>query len=266
MMIPTFETLSLVVKQNSIWTLTLERPQVLNALSSQVLQDLEKALAFLRERPFAEARGLILTGRGEKAFVAGADIKELSGLNADAALSFARLGQKVFRLFETLPIPVVAAVNGFALGGGLELALACDFIMASDNAKLGLPEVSLGLLPGFGGCVRLARNIGTAQARRLIFSGEAVTAQQAFDLGLVSKVTPADELLAAAESYLQSVVVRAPLAVAAVKRTVLAAWDTDVDAALELEANAFASLFRSKDFQEGTQAFLEKRKPTFSGQ
>ena len=166
-----FETLKLE-NQNSIWTLTIQRPESLNALNSKVLQELSEALSWISEKNFQEAKCLIVTGSGEKAFVAGADIKEISQLGLDLSRKFAEKGQAVFRKLENLQIPVIAAVNGFALGGGLELALACDFIYASENAKFGLPEVTLGLIPGFGGTVRLTRVLGLPKAKEWIFTGQ----------------------------------------------------------------------------------------------
>ena len=259
-----FETLKLD-HQDGIWTLTVSRPESLNALNSQVLTELEKALGDIAAKTPAECRALIITGSGNKAFVAGADIKEMSDLNPDQALQFAERGQRVFRKIEELSVPVIAAVNGFALGGGLELALACDFIIASENAKLGLPEVTLGLLPGFGGTVRLSRVVGLSRAREMIFGGEMLTAQEALNCGLVNHVLIPEELLAFCFKKAATIASRGPVALANAKRSVLKTWDQDVTTALKTEAKEFAQLFSTADMREGTQAFIQKRKAAFKG-
>lgn len=254
-----------VEKQNRIWTVTLNRPDALNALNSQVLTELQEIFKLIETSFPQDVLGVILTGAGEKAFVAGADIRELAGLTPTEATLFAEKGQGIFRVIEKLPVPVVAAVNGFALGGGLELALACDFIYASDNARLGLPEVTLGLIPGFGGTVRLSRIVGLNRARELVMSGDMVKAPEALAMGLVNRVLPAAELLPAARKTLETIASRGPVAVEAAKRTLLAAYDQDIEEALRTEAGAFAELFATEDTREGTRAFLEKRKPQFQG-
>jgi enoyl-CoA hydratase len=219
----------------------------------------------LSKKPVSEISALIITGQGEKAFVAGADIKEINSLTAPQALAFAEKGQKLFRSLENLKIPVIAAVNGFALGGGCELALSCDFIYASDNAKFGLPEVTLGLIPGFGGTVRLSRVVGQNRAKELTYTGDMVTAAEAFRVGLANKVLPLSELLPAALKTAQTISLRAPVAVAHAKKSILKAFDADVDAAMAIEAKEFSGLFETKDVREGTSAFLEKRKAQFAG-
>lgn len=251
--------------EGAVWTLTLNRPEALNALNSKVLEELAQAIDEVSEKSFSAARVLILTGAGEKAFVAGADIKEINQLGIDGAETFAERGQAVFRKLENLQIPVIAAVNGFALGGGLELALACDFIYASDNAKFGLPEVTLGLIPGFGGTVRLSRVIGLPRAKEWIFTGNMATAQEALQLGLVNQVLPQAELLPAVKKTAGVIATRGPVAVGSAKRSVMEAWDHDLDSALGVEAAQFATLFRTQDVKEGTQAFIEKRKAQFTG-
>ena len=245
--------------------MTIHRPEVMNALNQAVLKELQISLQFLVDQKNPVVRGLVITGAGEKAFVAGADIKEMSGMSFDQAESFARQGQFVFSKIESAPFVVIAAVNGFALGGGFELALACDFILASDNAKFGLPEVALGLIPGFGGTVRLSRVIGLTQARHWIFSGEMRSALEAFEAGVALKVIPQAELSSLSEAQLQVISQRGPLAVAAAKKAILKNWALPVKEALEFEAHSFAILFRTADVQEGTQAFLNKRKPDFKG-
>lgn len=259
-----FETLKLENK-DSIWTLTIQRPESLNALNSQVLSELSEALDQIDQKNFQEAKVLILTGHGEKAFVAGADIKEINQLGLDAAQKFAEKGQSIFRKLEKLQIPVIAAVNGFALGGGLELALACDFIYASESAKFGLPEVTLGLIPGFGGTVRLSRVLGLPKAKEWIFTGQMINAPEALQMGLVNKVVPQAELLSTVQKVAQTIASRGPVAVGAAKKSVMESFDHDIDSAMAVEAAEFSNLFATKDVKEGTSAFIEKRKAQFQG-
>lgn len=260
-----WKNLQLKMEENGLWILTMSRPQALNALNRETILELEQAIHFLQEKPTMEARALILTGSGEKAFVAGADIKEMISLEAEEARLFAAKGQRVFRQLEMLRLPVIAAVNGFALGGGLELALSCDFIYASENAKFGLPEVSLGLMPGFGGCVRLSRVVGLNKAREMAMTGEMIAAGEAAQISLVQKVLPAAELLPFAIKTAKSLMTRGPRAVASVKRVVLDGYDIDIDGALALESSSFSQLFQFKDSREGMTAFIEKRKAQFNG-
>lgn len=253
-------------QENGLWTLMISRPQALNALKAEVIDELADFLRQLSEMDFENARGLIITGEGEKAFVAGADIKELSLLNEDQALALAQKGQSVFHELSLLKIPVIAAVNGFALGGGCELALACDFIIASKNAKFGLPETTLGLIPGFGGTVRLSRAVGMRKARELIFTGEIIEAQEAFHLGLVNHVVEsASELLPFVKKKMEIIFQRAPIAIAKGKLSINRTWDMEVEEGQKFEAEQFSSLFLTEDVREGTQAFIEKRKPVFKG-
>jgi enoyl-CoA hydratase len=259
-----YETLKLE-NQGGLWTLTIQRPEALNALNAKVLEELNHALAEVAQKDFATARALILTGAGEKAFVAGADIKEIAQLDIQSAQKFAEKGQAVFRSLENLAIPAIAAVNGFALGGGLELALACDFIYASEKAQFGLPEVSLGLIPGFGGTIRLSRIVGLARAKEWIFTGNIFSASEAFEIGLVNKLVPASELMSTVQKVAAAIVTRGPVAVKAAKRAVMQTWDLDLDSAMASEAQYFAELFASQDVKEGTQAFIEKRKAQFQG-
>lgn len=255
-----------VHSENALWTLTINRPKALNALNGELLDELGDFLRQLSEMSFEHARGLIITGEGPKAFVAGADIKELSVLDERAALTFAQKGQRVFQELNLLRIPVIAAVNGFALGGGCELALACDFIFASKNAKFGLPEVSLGVIPGFGGTVRMARAVGIRKARELVFTGEMIGTDEAKAMGLVSRVfETADEMLAECKKRMELIFTRGPLAVAAAKQTINRAYDLDIEAAHVFEADSFSNLFQSEDVREGTKAFIEGRKPVFKG-
>lgn len=252
--------------ENALWTLTINRPQALNALNGDVLDEMGQFLRQISEMEFEHCRGLIITGEGPKAFVAGADIKELNGLDEHGAMVFAQKGQRVFQELNLLKVPVIAAVNGFALGGGCELALACDFIYASKNAKFGLPEVSLGLIPGFGGTVRMARAIGIRATRELVYSGEMISADEAYRLGLVRRVFEnSDEMLAEAKKKMELIFTRGPLAIASAKSTVNRVYDLDIDEGLKYEANSFSKLFQSEDVREGTAAFVESRKPVFKG-
>ncbi|WP_415061347.1 enoyl-CoA hydratase/isomerase family protein [Bdellovibrio sp.] len=262
----TYKTIVLEQKPQGVWVLTVSRPEALNALNSTVLNEMGEALRQIGEMSYEDARALIITGAGEKAFVAGADIKEIHELDEEKAKSFAQRGQSIFHELTLLKIPVIAAVNGFALGGGCELALGCDFIYASENAKFGLPEVSLGLIPGFGGTVRMARAIGQRRARELTYTGNMVTAQEAHTMGLVNKVFPQAELMAGVMKTVESILSKAPIAVGSAKLSINQAWDMDVEEAQRNEAKIFAELFTSEDVKEGTQAFIEKRKAQFKGQ
>lgn len=261
-----YKTIQFENKNHGIWQLTINRPEALNALNSTVLNEMAEVIRQISEMDFESAKALIITGSGEKSFVAGADIKEMTEMNEDQAMQFARRGQTIFHELNLLKIPVVAAVNGFALGGGLELALGCDFIIASQNAKFALPEVGLGLIPGFGGTVRLTRAVGIRKAKELIMTGDMVTADEAYRLGLVNQVVPLADLLPTAYKKVETILLRSPLAVGQAKKSVNEAIDLDIDQALKNEAEIFAELFTSNDTREGTKAFVEKRKPQFSGQ
>lgn len=250
---------------NQIGILTLNRPEALNALNSQVLTQLESELEKIEVMDFSELRVLIITGGGEKAFVAGADIKEIHQLRQSEALAFAEKGQKIFRRIEKLKVPTLAAVNGFALGGGLELALACDFIYASENAKLGLPEVGLGLIPGFGGTVRLARVVGKNRAKEMILTAQPLTATEALQVGLVNKVLPQSELMNEVKKLATQISTKGPKALEASKKSLAFNCDRWIDEEMTFEAHEFSKLFKSQDVLEGTSAFIEKRKPIFQG-
>lgn len=252
-----------LIVEDQIATVSLNRPEALNALNFELLAQLESVLSEAQTMFPAKVRGMIVTGVGEKSFVAGADIKEIHGLSAADGKTFAARGQKIFRSLEKLPFPVIAAVNGFAFGGGLELALACDFIYASNKSKVGLPEVGLGLIPGFGGTVRLSRVVGLNIAREMILTGDPITADQALQMRLFNRVTEPAELLEQAKKTLNSVKTKGPWAVAAAKKTVLETFDQNLDAALETEAAQFGNLFSKPEPAEGTKAFLEKRKAQF---
>jgi len=251
----------LVAEQDGIAKIVINRPDKLNSLNRTVLDELSQAVSGLRKP--GGPRAAILTGAGQRAFVAGADIAEMSTMTPAEAKSFADAGHGLCQLIEEAPCPVIAAVHGFALGGGCELALACDFIYASDKARFGQPEVALGLMPGFGGTQRLARRVGPGRARELIYTGDHVTADAALAIGLVNAVVPAAELDERVHVVAGKIAQKAPLAIAASKRVLLRGLETDLVAGCELEAQAFSALFGSEDQKEGTKAFLEKRPPSF---
>jgi enoyl-CoA hydratase len=252
-----YETI-LVEREDPIAIVTLNRPKVLNALSIALLRELHDALTALGAD--ASVRAIVLTGSGEKAFAAGADIGELNGLpSAVAGADQARLGQGLTRLIERLRVPVIVAVNGFALGGGCELAMAGDMRIASENAKFGQPEVNLGIIPGYGGSQRTTRLAGKGMAMYLCLSGEMIDAQRALQVGLVEKVVPLAELLPEAKRIAHVIASKAPLAIEACKRAINGGAHLAIDDALELEALAFGAMIDTEDFKEGTSAFLEKR-------
>lgn len=253
----------LITRDGHLATLTFNRPDKLNALNARLVHELTDAIERLASGDDAP-RVVILTGAG-KAFVAGADIAAMSTMNAHEAYRFSEAGHRLGHRLETAPFPVIAAVNGFALGGGCELMLACDLAYAADTAKLGQPEVNLGVIPGFGGTQRLSRRVGVARARELIFTGDIIDAETARRIGLVNEVFPAAELLARVHEIALKIASKGPLAVAAAKRVVLRGADLELSSANELEAQAFGVLFGSSDQKEGMSAFLEKRKATFQG-
>lgn len=251
-------------KLGPIGVLKINRPQALNALNAQVIGELESFLLSFQKEP--SCRVLVVTGAGEKAFVAGADIKEMKDHSADQAYEMSLKGQRVFSLLESLPVPTIACVNGFALGGGLELALSCDILVASEKAKLGLPEVTLGLIPGYGGTQRLTRVVGPVLAKRMIYSGEAFSAQRLQSWGLISDVWPAEELLAETMKLAETIATRAPQALAQAKKAIYEGMQTSQDKGLQLEAQGFKEVFTTQDHLEGIQAFIEKRSPDFKGE
>jgi enoyl-CoA hydratase len=253
----------LVEKTDHVTVLTLNRPDKLNALNAELLEALSAALRDLEADD--TLRCAILTGAGDKAFAAGADIAAMSEMTTTQAKRFAELGHSIGARIEQARFPVIAAVNGFALGGGCELALCCDFIYASDKAKLGQPEVNLGVIPGFGGTQRLARRVGAARARELCMTGDMVGADEALRIGLVNAVVPHAELLARVHDVAKKIASKGPLAVASVKRAILRGADVPLPTANELEATSFAALFGTQDQREGMKAFLEKRPATFEG-
>jgi enoyl-CoA hydratase len=255
----------IVEREGGTAIITLNNPKALNALKRQLLQELSDALRGLGGDP--AVRAIILTGSGEKAFAAGADISEFGDLkNPDAAAWMARYGQSVTTLMESMRVPVIVAVNGFALGGGCEIAMGGDIRIASENAKFGQPEVNLGLIPGYGGTQRTARFLGRGNALYLCLTGEMIDAHEALRIGLVQKVVPLAELLPTAKKIAETIAAKAPLAVAATKRAIHQGADLTLAQGLEIEALAFATMTGTKDFVEGTSAFLEKRKPAWKGE
>jgi enoyl-CoA hydratase len=254
----------LLERDGAVAMVTLNRPNVLNALNLRMLDEL--AETFARLGSDEGLRAVILTGAGPKAFAAGADIGELNALpTARAAEAQARKGQALTSAIEALRVPVIAAVNGFALGGGCELAMACDMRLASENARFGQPEVNLGILPGYGGTQRATRLLGEGMAMYLCLSGEMIDAQEALRIGLVQKVVPLDGLLAEARRIADVIASKAPLAVAAAKRAIVSGASMTLSDGLALEALLFGQVVMTDDFREGSQAFLDKRKATFGG-
>jgi enoyl-CoA hydratase len=251
-------------QDGAVAVVTINRPAVLNALSEAVLREIESAFDALAGD--AGVRAIVLTGAGEKAFVAGADIKELAAQTPVTGRETARRGQRLFSKIEQLGKPVIAAINGFALGGGCELALACTFRFAADTAKIGLPEITLGILPGYGGSVRLPRLIGKARAMEMILTGKSVTADEAFRTGLVNRVVPAASLVAEAKAFAADLAAKAPIALRYAMQAVERGLEIPFDEALELEATLFGLVASTADMREGTTAFLEKRKAVFKGE
>ena len=252
-----------VTREDATVTLELHRPEKLNALSVALVSDLHRALVELDRDP--SIRVAILTGAGEKAFAAGADIGAMAEMSTSQAKAFADLGHAVGAAMEQAHFPILGAINGFALGGGCELALACDFLYASDKAKFGQPEVSLAVIPGFGGTQRLARRVGLGRARELCFTGDVIGADEALRIGLVNAVVPHAELLAKVKDVAKKIAAKGPVAIAQCKRVMLRGEGVPLSVANELEAQAFASLFGTKDQREGMKAFLEKRAAKFEG-
>lgn len=243
--------------------LTVNRPDKLNALNPSVIGALKDAVESLRGS--ASVRCAILTGAGDKAFVAGADIASMQALSVEEARAFAQQGHALGAALESLPIPVIAAVNGFALGGGCELALACDFVHASEKARFGQPEVKLGVIPGFGGTQRLARRVGIARARELVYSGAMIGAEEALRIGLVNAVHPHAELMAKVRALATSIASMGPFAVAEAKRVLREGEERPLEEANAIEVEGFARCFTTADQKEGMAAFLEKRAAAFTG-
>lgn len=253
----------LVEVTDAVAVIKINRPKALNALNSAVLEDLDKAFADIDQEA---VRCVILTGEGEKSFVAGADIGEMSSLTKAEAEAFGKKGNDIFRKIETFPLPVIAAVNGFCLGGGCELAMSCDFRICSDNAVFGQPETGLGITPGFGGTQRLARLIGRGYAKQLLYAATNIKADEALRVGLVNQVVPQAELTDTVMKIAEKIASNAPIAVRACKEALNRGIETDTDEAIAIEEKLFGNCFETHDQVEGMTAFMEKRKEkTFTG-
>ena len=244
-------------EEGMIAILTINRPKALNALNSQVLDELDKTLDSIDTN---KIRALIVTGAGEKSFVAGADIGEMSSLSKKEGEAFGKKGNDVFRKLETFPIPVIAAVNGFALGGGCEISMSCDIRICSDNAVFGQPEVGLGITPGFGGTQRLARLVGPGMAKQMIYTARNIKADEAFRIGLVNAVYPQSELLSEAKKLAETIARQAPIAVRNCKKAINDGLQVDMDKAIEIEERLFGDCFETEDQRAGMGNFLEKDK------
>jgi len=251
-------------KQGNVGVIKFNRPKALNALNPDLLAEMEQALDEIEKDP--SLRVLVLTGEGEKAFVAGADIAYMVNLSPLEARRFSLVGHDIGTRLENLPIPVIACVNGFALGGGTEMALACDFIYASENAKFGQPEINLGIIPGFGGTQRLPRLVGKGVAKELCMTGVMITAQEAKEIGLVNKVFPPDKLWEETLKTANLIASKGRVSLRAVKQCVDRGYDTDLRRGCQIEAEAFGLCMASPDAKEGMSAFLEKKKPDFKGE
>ncbi|HUP44908.1 MAG TPA: enoyl-CoA hydratase-related protein [Thermoanaerobaculia bacterium] len=256
------ENIRTEIRDHILW-ITIDRPKVLNALNAQTVEEIGRAFAAAREDE--SVRAVIVTGAGDKAFVAGADINELAKMTPMVGKFVSEQGQNVFLQIERMPKPVIAAINGFALGGGCELALACHIRIASETAQIGLPEVTLGIIPGYGGTQRMARLLGKAKALELVCSGGRVDAAEAEKIGLVNKVVPADQLHAAAEEIAKTIASRSPLAVRAAIEAINSGSDMPFEDGQLLEATLFGLLCATEDMKEGMSAFLEKRPAKFTG-
>ena len=244
-------------EEGMIAVLTINRPKALNALNSKVLDELDKTLDSIDTN---KIRALIITGAGEKSFVAGADIGEMSSLTKEQGKAFGKKGNDVFRKLETFPIPVIAAINGFALGGGCEISMSCDIRICSDNAIFGQPEVGLGITPGFGGTQRLARLVGQGMAKQMIYTGRNIKADEAFRIGLVNAVYPQNELLNEAKKMAETIARQAPIAVRNAKKAINDGLQVDMDKAIEIEEELFGNCFETEDQRAGMGNFLEKDK------
>lgn len=257
------ESTVLVEQEGALATITINRQESLNALNPDVLQGLIIELGRLSSSP--DLRVVIITGRGPKAFVAGADIRSMSQLGPRPLADYVELGQRAMRMIETFEVPVIAAVNGFALGGGLELALACDIVVCSESARVGQPEVNLGIIPGFGGTQRLIQRCGIGAARRLCYTGDLIGASEALALGIADKVVPDAHLMGEVVKMATAIASKAPLAVKGAKRVINKAHESLLLSGLRLEVEEFNRLFASADREEGMTAFLQKREAKFTG-
>jgi len=255
---------NLLVNYNTITIIAINRPQALNALNQETINELHSAIQACYQKQ--DIKGIIITGEGEKAFVAGADIKEIASIPPEKAFEFSKKGQALFKMIEDCPKPVIAIVNGFALGGGCELAMACHIRIATENAKFGLPEVSLGIIPGYGGTQRLAQLAGRGKALELAMTGDMISASEAKEIGLVNYVVAnKEEAISLAEKMMNKIFSKGPQAIAALIKSVNAGYGQEKEG-YQTEAKNFAELTATKDFMEGTSAFLEKRKANFKGE
>lgn len=257
-----FTTIELAVG-DGIATITLNRPKALNALNRQMVAELDQAIDQVERGE--GVRVVVLTGAGDKAFAAGADINEFKGMGTREALPFSQDIQRIWRRLERLPMPTIAAVNGYALGGGCELMMACDIAYAADTARIGQPEINLGVMPGAGGTQRLPRLVGKQRAKELLLTGDMIDAQEAYRLGLVNKVVPLAELMAEVRKLCEKLKGKPAVALRMIKEAVEQGYDQDLVTALDIEAKAWALCFATEDKEEGVAAFLEKRKPAFRG-
>lgn len=258
-----FQTIEYTVEEN-IAVIAINRPKFLNALNTEVFMELSEVLDIISDAP--SIRAVIVTGAEEKAFVAGADITEMQQKTVLEAREFSSLGNRIMLKLENLDKPVIAAVNGFALGGGCELAMACDIRLAGNKAKFGQPEVGLGIMAGFGGTQRLARLVGTGAAKEILFTGEMINAERAYEIGLVNRVVDQSELLAEAKKMAQTIAAKSPLGVSFTKKAINEGVNLDLERAVSLEAELFGALFSTQDQTEGMAAFLAKRKASFIGE
>lgn len=254
---------TLYEKSEGIATITINRPHALNALNTETMREISARLEDARKD--GNIKVIVITGAGEKAFSAGADLEVMKEVNAVRGVDLSRLGQKLTTEIEELGKPVIAAINGYALGGGLELSMACDIRIASENAKLGQPEVNVGLIPGWGGTQRLPRFVGKAIAKEMIFTGKMIDAKTAERMGLVNKVVPADQLMPAVKELAKELMSKPPIALKLAKELINNSTETDLRIGLIHEAESFGILASTEDFKEGINAFLEKRKPHFKG-
>ena len=257
------EELVLLEVSEEIATVTINRPKAMNALNPDVLKKLREVLGECRKRD--DVGVIIITGAGDKSFVAGADIAAMKDFSPMEAMAFAELGQSVFGLIERIPKCVIAAVNGYALGGGTELAVSCDIVLASEKARFGTPEVNLGVFPGFGGTQRLTRILGKARAKEVIFTGEMFDAARALAIGLINRICTPEELMEEAKNLAQTIMTKGPVAVALAKQSIESGYDMDLDKALLIERTLFAQCFDTEDQKEGMSAFVDKRDPDFKG-
>lgn len=253
----------LVSFEGEVGILTVNRPKALNSLNTETLQDIQAGIREVKDHP--EVKVLIVTGGGQKAFVAGADIEEMKGMNSVEATHFSRLGHLTLKMIQDFERPVIAAVNGYALGGGTEIAIACDFIYASENARFGFPEVTLGIFPGFGGTQRLPRLIGKGKAKEMILTGKMVTAQEAYQMGIVNRVFPQASLMEESKKAALQIAANGVIGVKLAKSVIDQGFDMSLTEACLMESYAFGVGFATEDQKEGMTAFLEKRKPNFKG-